>query len=338
MTDRRTDVHAKTSERGAALVAALMLVALMAAVSVQLIDLSRFAVFRTANASDRADAYWSALGAREFAEGVVIEGAREEVLRADLPWLSAPQVFRVERGVIAGRITDGNNCLNINAMASFGGSDEDTASTPGEVERARAMYDALMRDIGAPPGSAQRLKAQIIDWIDADTRPEPGGAEDDVYQRFDPPYRAANQRFFELEEILALPDMTPQLYAAVAPWLCVRPSPLQPPINVNTLRLDQAALLSAVFSGRLSPADAEAVLFRRPPRGYDAVEDFWADPVIARIEAEAPQREGITVTSRWFDMAIEVELDAVRFELSQLVEFTGGDQLIRHRQRFGPAS
>ena len=338
MTDRRTDTHRTDSERGAALVAALMLVALMAAVSVQLIDLSRFAVFRTANASDRADAYWSALGAREFAEGVVIEGAREEVLRSDLPWLNAPQVFPVDRGTITGHIQDGNNCLNINALAQAGGDDDDALSGLGEVERARAMYDALMRAIGAPPGAGQRLKAQIIDWIDADTRPEPGGAEDEVYQRFDPPYRAANQRFTEREELLALPEMTPAFYAALSPWLCVRPISVQPPLNVNTLRLDQAALLSAAFSGRLSLSDAEAVLFRRPPRGYDAVEDFWADPLIARMQAEAPEREGIAVTSRWFDMSVEVELGAARFELSQLAELNAAAGLNRHRQRFGPAS
>jgi len=326
------------TERGAALVAALMLVALMAAVSVQLVDLSRFAVFRTANASDRAEAYWSALGAREFAEGVVLETAREEVLRADLPWLREAQVFPIERGTITGRVRDGNNCLNINALAVAGGGDEDAVSGSPDVERARVMYDQLMRAIQAPPGAAQRLKAQIIDWIDADSRPEPGGAEDETYQRFTPPYRAANQRFSELEELLALPEMTPEFYAALSPWLCVRPAGAQPELNVNTLRIDQAPLLAAVFDGRLSPSDAEAVLFRRPPRGYDAVEDFWADPLIARIELEGPEREAITVTSRWFEMSVEVELGDGRFTLSQLAELTDGGALYRHHQRFGPAT
>lgn len=326
------------TERGAALVAALMLVALMAAVSVQLIDLSRFAVFRTANASDRAEAYWSALGAREFAEGVILETAREEVLRSDLPWLREAQVFPIERGTITGRVRDGNNCLNLNALALSQGDTGDVLSGAATVERARAMYDALMRAIQAPPGVAQRLKAQIIDWIDADSRPEPGGAEDETYLRSNPPYRAANQRFSELEELLALPDMTPELYADLTPWLCVRPSSAQPALNVNTVRIDQAPLLSAALGGRLGPADAEAVLFRRPPRGYDAVEEFWADPLIARLELEGLEREAITVTSRWFEMSVEVEQGDGRFELSQLVELTDGGAVVRHLQRFGPAS
>lgn len=328
----------RPSERGAALVAALMLVTLMAAVAVQLVDLSRFAVFRTANAADRSEAYWNALGARELAEGVVLETARQDVMRSDLPWLGEAQVFPVERGVISGRIRDGNNCININALAAHRGSDDDMSVSPDQIERAGALYDALMRSVGTPPASAQRLKSQIIDWIDPDTRPEPGGAEDETYQRFDPPYRAANQPFFELEELLALPEMTPQLYAAVSPWLCVRPTPLQPALNVNTLRLDQAPLLAALFAGRLSLPDAEAVLFRRPPRGYDAVDEFWADPLIARMEIEDLDREGITLSSRWFEMSVEVALGDARFELSQLAELTDGAALARHRQRFGPAS
>ena len=324
-------------ERGAALVAALMLVALMAAISVQLLDLSRFAVFRTANAADRAEAYWSALGARTFAEGFITDIAEAEVMRSDLPWLSAPQVFPVERGVITGRVMDGSHCLNINALADPG--DRGTGSgLSAERGRARDMYDALMSAIGAPPASAVRLKAQIIDWIDADTRPEPGGAEDDAYQRFDPPYRAANQRFSEREELLALPEMSPELYALVSPWLCVRPSGQQHAVNVNTLSVDQAPLLSAVFSGRLSVPDAEAVLFRRPPQGYDALEDFWADPLIDQLQIEGPERQDIAVRSDWFEMRVEVVLDEARFELSQLAEVSESTGSIRrHRQRFGPA-
>lgn len=330
----------ETRERGAALVAALMLVALMAAVSVQLLDLSRFAVFRTANASDRAEAYWSAMGAREFAEGVIVQSMAEDAMRSDLAWLTQPQIFPTERGLITGRIRDGANCLNINALAEAGETEPGEGEAAGgpDAAQARAVYDALMDALGAPPGAAQRLKAAMIDWIDADTRPEPGGAEDDVYQRFDPPYRAANQRFVEREELLALPEMTPDFYALLRPWLCVRPLGVQPALNVNTLRLDQAVLLSAAFQGRLSVADAEAVLFRRPPRGYDAMEEFWADPLIARMEIEAPERPGVAVTSRWFEMEMRVEIGAAQFELSQLAELGDNGVIIRHAQRFGAAS
>ncbi|MGJ3232705.1 MAG: type II secretion system minor pseudopilin GspK [Oceanicaulis sp.] len=317
-------------ERGTALIAALLIVALMAAVAVQLTDLTRFAVFRTAQVDARAEARWYARGAREFAESVLVrsELQEREVTRPTALWRQGPHVFPIERGRIAGTIRDGNNCFNINALAH----NEDD---PSARERASAMFDSLTGRIGLPPGAAQRLKAQMIDWIDADTRPEPGGAEDDAYARFNPPYRAANQRFHELEELLALPEMTPALYRALSPWLCVRPEPRQPAINVNTLTLDEAPLLSAALGGRLSAPDAEALLFRRPPQGYDALEDVWADPLLARLQLEAPWREALTVRTRWYEMEVEVRVDEARFTLSQLAELDEGGRIRRHGERFG---
>lgn len=327
-----------SSERGAALIAALLLVALMAAIAVQLTDLSRFAVFRTSNTQTRADAYWYALGARELAEDVVLQSVNGDVMRSDLPWLGEAQVFPIADGLIVGAVRDGNNCLNLNALTGPGPSGTELGSASGQADRVQAMYRELMEQIEAPPGVANRLQAQIIDWIDTNNRPEPGGAEDDTYQRYSPPYRAANQPMVELEELLALPAMTPQFYAVLRPWLCVRPSAMQPAINVNTLTLEQAPLLVAALDGRISRPDAEALLFRRPPQGYDALQDFWADPIIAQLELDASNLQGIGVTSQWFEMDLQVRLRETRFELSQLVHLRDGGALNRYRQRFGPAS
>lgn len=327
----------KQSERGTALIAALLLVALMAAVAVQLTDVTRFAVFRTAQIDSRAEARWQARGAREFAEDVLARSLvqEREVTRPNALWRQGPHVFEIDRGRISGTISDGNNCFNINALSESGGDEEGAQSGRSRQERAEAMFTSLTDQIGLPGGAAQRLKSQIIDWIDADDRPEPGGAEDDVYARLDPPYRAANRRFYELEELLALPEMTPELYRALSPWLCVRPDDTQPAINVNTLDLDQAPLLSAALGGRLSAPDAEAVLFRRPPQGYDAVEQFWADPLAARLDLDAPAREAVGVYTSWFEMEVDVRIDDTRFTLSQLAELDEAGRIRRHGERFG---
>lgn len=321
------------SDRGTALIAALLIVALMAAVAVQLTDLTRFAVFRTAQVDDRAEARWYARGAREFAEGVLERSLLQEreVTRPNAAWRRGPHVFPIEDGRISGVIRDGNNCLNLNALAGSG--DEDDPG--GSRARAGARFTTLAEQIGLPPGAAQRLRAQIVDWIDADTRPEPGGAEDESYARMSPPYRAANQPMVELEELLALPEMTPDLYRALEPWVCVRPSDIQQPININTLELADAPLLSAVLGGALSPSDAEAVLFRRPPQGYDAVEQIWTDPLMDRLDLELQDRQVLGVTTRWFDMRVEVTVREARFTLTQLAEMDDGGRIRRHGERFG---
>lgn len=322
------------NERGTALIAALLIVTLMAAVAVQLVDLTRFAVFRTAQVETRAEARWYARGAREFAEGVLVRAvlAERDVTRPDAAWRRGPHVFPIEGGRITGHIRDGNNCLNINALAGPGGID---GADRAAREQAGAMFTSLSEEIGLPAGAAQRLRAQMIDWVDPDGQPEPGGAEDAVYARFTPPTRAANQRFYELEELLVLPEMTPALYSALEPWLCVRPEFVQQALNVNTLELDQAPLLAAALGGRLSAADAEAVLFRRPPQGYDAPGDIWADPLMERLGMAPAWRERLGVTTRWFEMEVEVELAEARFTLSQLAELDDGGRVRRHGERFG---
>ena len=47
----------------------------------------------------------------------------------------------------------------------------------------------------------------IADWIDADTQPINGGAEDSVYAAQTPPYRAANTFITSPSELLALPGV-----------------------------------------------------------------------------------------------------------------------------------
>ncbi len=321
-------------ERGTALIASLLLVALMAAVSVQLIDMARFAVFRTSHIDSRSDAYWQALGAREFAEGVIQRGVEGSVMASNLTWLNEPQAFATDTGTVFGTITDSNNCLNVNALAQpIGGEFDDVEAA--EVQRVRDRFDILMDQIRAPAGPARNLKAQIIDWIDRDTRPEPGGAEDQTYQRFEIPYRTANQPMVEREEMLALPEMTPALYGFLEPWLCALPTSEQPPLNVNTLTVEQAPLLAAAFSARLDSSDAEAVLFRRPPQGYDSIEDFFADPTIEMLELDDLDRAAVTLRSRWFSMTLSVRTEDTRFTLNQLVELSPAQQIFRHQQRFG---
>ncbi|TGY90384.1 general secretion pathway protein GspK [Marinicauda algicola] len=323
-------------EEGTALMTAILMTALMAVIAVELVDRTRFALFRTANADQRDEAYWYALGAREFAEGVILRSGPpgREVMRPGEAWAGDAQVFPIEGGTLVGEIRDGNNCLNLNALAGDGveGEEERPALS---AEDNRAMFSVLLERLGVPPDVIEPVKAQIVDWIDANTYREPRGAEDEVYRAFDPPLRAANQRLYEVEELLVLPAMTPQLFALIRPYVCVRDTSVQPPFNLNTLQLDQAVLLSALFQGRLSVGDAEAVLLERPPTGYESLDDFFARPVIAALEPDLALREAVTLRTRWFEIDVTVRLGETEFTLSELAELGPGGSMERRYQRFG---
>ena len=330
----------RTSEQGTALIAALLLVALMAAVAVQLIDVTRFAAFRTAQIDHRAQAVWMARGARELAEAAFLNSGvpGRAVMRSDEAWLSGPVVFPLENGQVVGQVFDHNNCLNLNALVQTQSPTSDAFAPEGthaDIEHLRQGFLSLSAEIGVSPGRAETLLAQITDWIDADMSAEPGGAEDRVYAAFTPPYRAANQRFVELEELRALPVMTPELYALYEPYLCVLPVSEQPPLNINTLSLDQVALLGALLHEDMTRTNAETVLFRRPPAGYESLDEVWADPLIARLELSDAEKSRLSLRSHWFQMEVSVRLADTQFQLEQLTELRDSGDLRRLSQRFG---
>ena len=337
MRARETD---RKKEQGTALIAALLLVALMAAVAVQLMDVTRFAAFRTAQIDQRTQAVWMARGARDLAEAAFLNAGApgREVMRTNEVWLAGPVVFPLENGQVVGAIQDRNNCLNINALVEPDADSGDPLESEALTSDAQGLRQAFLRlssEIGAPASEAEALLAQITDWMDTDVSAEPGGAEDRTYAAYSPPYRAANQPFVELEELRALPVMTTALYDLYRPWLCVLPMAEQPPLNINTLSLDQSRLLSALLHEELDPSDAETVLFRRPPAGYDTLEEVWADPLIAALELTDAEKTRLALRSRWFEMEVSVRLAETRFQMTELAELNEGGDLRRRSQRFG---
>lgn len=57
-------------------------------------------------------------------------------------------------------------------------------------------------------GVAEEIAACIVDWLDADTDPRAGGAEDDYYAGQSPPYRARNGAIDSIEELLLVKGVT----------------------------------------------------------------------------------------------------------------------------------
>jgi len=61
------------------------------------------------------------------------------------------------------------------------------------------------------PNMTDDIANSIIDWVDIDTTPRQGGAENDYYNTLTPPYNAKNGPLDSLEELLLVKGVTPQL-------------------------------------------------------------------------------------------------------------------------------
>ena len=89
---------------------------------------------------------------------------------------------------------DESGKININAMM---------ASDP----TGNQLYQMLL----LLPNMTDDIANSIIDWVDIDTTPRQGGAENDYYNALTPPYNAKNGPLDSLEELLLVKGVTPQL-------------------------------------------------------------------------------------------------------------------------------
>lgn len=320
-----------SEKRGTALITALLITAVMASVALGLSQSLAFGIARSGHLTERDTAYWYTLGARNFAESSLIRSLPPagEPMRPTDTWVQGERRFEIENGFLVGEIRDAQNCFNLNSLGRTSG-----AAVIAD-EHALERFVGLMRALNIPAGEAQAIAAQATDWIDSDTQPGAGGAEDLQYAQRAIPHRAANRLFTEREELLTLPSVNRVIFAVLSPHVCALPTLDQPPFNLNTLRVDQAALLTAVLDQRLSTSDAALVISRRPTTGFDDVELFWSDPLLAALEMPVEDRPPLGLNSTHFEIFVEVQQGEMRYRLTESVELQGGQRLIRHHQRFG---
>ena len=317
-------------ETGASLVSALLLVAVMASLAMALAGDLRFSMRRSANMDVRDQAYWYALGAREFSQSLVESAMRDpaETLRPDAGWLSDARVFSIEGGQLVGRIRDGNNCFNLNSLVVADGQ----GGRRGDPVQQRRL-EFLMRALDIPAAEAARVAAQAVDWIDSDNRPVAGGGEDDLYQG----YRPANALMVETAELLALEAVNSALYERLRPHVCVRPVAEPVALNINTLQNENWPQLFALFEGELSRVAIDGILLARPADGFASAEAFWALEAVRPLDPDAVRRQMVGTDTRYFEIEIDVSHAGQVFGLTALLDASGG-RVRRLSQTYGSLS
>ena len=295
----------------------LMLVAVIgtiAAVSLERMKLSARQSLNMA-ATDQARAYGytaEAIALSRIAD-LVGRDATKTTLAGD--WQARDIRFTVEGGAVSAKLLDGGNCFNLNSAVE-GEADKLLSARPVGIEQ----FVALMTIVGVREIEARPIALALADWIDSDTVPLPGGAEDAVYARAKIPYRTANSLMVDASELRVLAGMTPQIYALVRPWVCALPVTDLSPLNANTLLPAQAPLVAMLMPRRLGVATARAMINARPQTGFGNVLDFWALPARSGITAPAEALAQTRIKSRWFALDLTVELAGAELRETGLVD------------------
>ncbi len=111
---------------------------------------------------------------------------------------------------------------------------------------------------------ARRIVASIQDWKDEDEDFHDGGAESKTYMNRHPPYSAKNALFNDLQELLWVEGISPEILSQVRPYLTLDASH----VNINTA--SKTVLTAMGFNANIA---SKIVLFRQGKDEKEATSD-----------------------------------------------------------------
>ncbi len=326
------------SESGAALLTVLMIIAAMAVAALGVSSAVTQSTQRARSLDAQAQLGLYAVAAEEVAKArmtAILEPLQSR-LSVDLPGYSEAQIIPVDGGAFTVTVRDVTNCFDVNRLAQETQTDGDVANS--SVRDAYTFLLAgLLEDSFSPDVTS--LMSSLQDWMDENSVPGSGGAEDSYYLSEVPSYRTSGRPLETLDELRAIRGYSADIYRVLQPVLCALPSSLQrtsDALNINTIEVSEAPLLQLAFGEALSLDDARALIDSRPIGGWAEVEDLLEDPIVNRIDPNRIQIDRLGLVTSLVEVSTNVSYRGYDMTMRFLFEALPG-QPIRtlRRERIG---
>ncbi len=314
-------MSAEESEKGAVLLTTILVMSLMATVAVGIMDDIRFALRRTHNVQAYAQADWYINGAQDYVQshlGALINNTDSTKLNT-LLFRAEPTILPMEGGEITLSVKDGSDCISLGGLVDNDGS---------------KLFRQLLDVIGWESLDAANFTSIASDWVDSDSKPLPGGAEDYAYLGLSPAYRAANRAMSSVSELRALSGMNEKKYSTMRNFVCARKNPLTT-LNIDTLSLDQAPVLAAVLGGSGQGEIAQQLILNRPSEGYQSLERLLAAPALSGKKLDGKTVKALIFTPQYLWVEAEVRTGQITRHIVMEFEIKDGG-LTRTFKRLGP--
>lgn len=322
------------NQRGVALIVVLLIVAIIAIIATNITGRNQLSVRRTMNLAQYDQAFWYAISAEELAKKILkqdLDDSEGRVHRQQY-WAMADVVFPAEHGEIGGKITDMRACFNLNALSAE--SKENENGQP-KLPLAAKQFKGLLVALGMDDFSAERLTHTLKDYIDDDTTASPYGAEDAEYEARNVPYRAANTLMSHRSELRAVMGFTQDIYLKLAPYVCAIPGNDKQELNVNTIEVEQAALLAGMLDNQISVGEAESIINQRPGDGFEKIEDFWSSGSLSSFKSDDLMKSSFKVTSSYFLLEAGAKVDNAVFRMESVLRRANGNNMEVLTRQFG---
>lgn len=315
-------------QKGAALIIAMLVFAISTALVVAMkSEFTRFFA-RSANILLAEQAHSYLRGAEELAAMALIADYDKDketgIPKDDLAeeWaLTRPPFALDDGGWMSGSLEDLQGRFNLNALAkpvAKNSKDRFTAS--------QEVFIRLLQALEEPSVSqheAELITQSVSDWLDADSKPLPDGAEDDYYYSRDPAHRTGNRPMASPSELLAVAYMTPEIYQALLPVITVWPQePEDKWLNFHTA---PPLLLRALNGDKnlspLSEGDGDVLQQERDEIGFADKAAFLKNSVFGNSQGTMKRAGGLLrQTSSWFLLRAEVDLADRNMRLYSVLE------------------
>jgi general secretion pathway protein K len=265
----RTGGSRRSRERGVALIMALLIVALVTAIVVEVSWRFSLSMARNENRWHGAQARAYLEGGEQLARKVLLDDAIDpETSQTDAPWEPWAQespAMPTEEGWVRGKLEDGNSRFNLNTLVPPQGQPpggqpggQPGIQPPGtqppiqpltaadfynEPQRRLARFlqtITLEKEGPMPQQMAFEIVLAITDWIDQDSTIAQGGmgdagAEAGDYESLDPPVIIANTYMTSISELSLVKGVTPEIFRILEPFVIALP-PEGFTMNINTIR------------------------------------------------------------------------------------------------------
>ncbi len=266
--------RARRPERGIALLATLLAIALMTILVVDFATSSALGYRAAANQADELRALYLARSGIEVGVAVLerdsISDAQQKQPYDSLNeiWALPVPPIPVEGGSVSVSIIDEARKLNINQLYNLR-----TRQVDGKFAQVIAR---LFESIGV----STDLIPILVDWLDPDSVDSPGGAEADYYLRLTPRYEPRNGPMPTIGDLRALKGVDDATFMQLAQYLTTAP---EARINANTAAPEVLAALTPELSN--SPELVKEIITARELRPFLAVTDIANLPGIGQFAA-----------------------------------------------------
>jgi general secretion pathway protein K len=277
------------SERGAALLAVLAMVVLLAGFATVGLERLQAAGSRISDAQARSEAQLLASAATSTAAGLA--APLKARLRLQPTLLDQPIELPTSAGTVSLRFAEGGNCFNLNALAA-----------PPQANAAMAAPRAAAR----PQDFVRLLTAVGVPLLEANTVAQATAAR----------LAQTGQLWADSSEWRVIPGVTDRHWQLAGQLLCALPSREQSTINLNSLTAADAPILVAMGLGT---DEARRAVSARPAGGWASSTDFMGQSG-SRLEDGGTLADQLGTSTRWMRITLVATTPRARVKREILLD------------------